>query len=377
MTQPRILQTQPYFFKKLLSYHDIECWGNQQLRVKGFEHYNWLVDLNACFSTDPTGDIVDRTLTVKQPWLVHVLRPWSRPGPTGSFDLCMQQRVQQLCQAQQPVNVFYSGGIDSTAMLVGFLTHCANLSQLRVIYTPSSIKENPNFFFMLQDRPELELVDFSGDVYLEQNLDGIFVTADGADDFTASLDQSFFDKVGYDGLHQPWQDYIYQQTQNSDMVDWLEQVYFNNRGVEISTLLQARWFFYTACKMQKFPLNLVGLLQSQQPAPVAFFHSEMFEHWFANNTDKIVTSNDYTSYKQDLKTYIWEYDRNENYRKQKTKYNSSQLTSYRNKKIMLHNTQYIMLLSDHSQIRTPNLPFMSNKEYRHAYGHSLDYLFQV
>jgi hypothetical protein len=371
----KIIQTQPYFFKKILTYYDINCWGDQQLKVSGFQHYNWLIDINACFSDYPTGDIIDRTCTIQQPWLVHVQRPWKKPISTLTLNQCFEQRVQELCQQSQQINLFYSGGIDSTAMAIAFLKHCKNFEQLRIIYTPSSLKENPAFFFLLQNTSGLQMVDFSGDYYLEQNLDGNFVTADGADDFTASMDQSFYENIGYQALFERWQNFFFNQTKNIDLVDWCENVFFADRGLEIQNLLQARWFFYTACKLQKFPLNLFGLLQPNQSPPVAFFHCDYFESWFAHNTEKIFPRPDYRSYKQPLKDYIFEFDQNKTYFNNKTKYNSSQLTSYRNKKIMLQNLQYIMLLSDHRRISWSNLPLMSKKEYLQNYGNTLDYLF--
>jgi hypothetical protein len=217
-------------------------------------------------------------------------------------------------------------------------------------------------------------IDFSGDVYLNQNLNGAFVTADGADDLTASLDDSFYEQVGYHGLHGPWQDFFWKKTQNSTLIDFCQQ-WFANSGRQINTVLEARWWFYTISKIQKFPASATSILQGHQGFVTGFYDNIWFESYMYFNQDKIIDSADYKTYKQFLKDYIWEYTQDNYYRDHKTKVNSRQLSSYRKKKIFLQNQQHILLLSDGTRIRTANLPLISEREYRQQYGDSLDYLF--
>lgn len=373
---PLIYNTTPYF-KNILKYHGIDATGINQYRVSGFDQYNFLVDANRCFSTNPSGDIIDRTNTINMPWNMWVSRPWTIPTtPPASLDVCYQQRVSELLATGQRLNLFWSGGIDSTSMLVGFLRHCSNLEQLRVLYSTNSIKENPNFFLLLEQNTRVEMVEFSGDVYLNQNLDGLFISADGADDLTASLDDSFYENVGYDGLHSMWPDYFYQQTKNSQFVDAFDQ-FCQTSGRPIYTILEARWWFYTCCKIQKFPSILAGVLQDHQPLPLGFYDCYVFEHYMFYNLDLIIPNKNYSSYKQFLKDYIYEYDGNRDYQKNKQKVTSIQLSLYNTKKQILQSKQHIMLLSDGTRIRTPNLPLISEREYRQLYGDSLNYLFNV
>lgn len=373
---PLIYNTTSYF-KNLLTYHGIEFSGESQYRVAGFDRYNSLVDTNACFSTAPSGDIVDRTNTIKMPWNMWVHRPWIVPvEQPGTLDECFQQRVNELLSTGQQLNLFWSGGIDSTSMLVGFLNHCSNLEQIRVLYSTNSIKENPNFFLILEQHPNIEMVEFSGDVYLEQDLDGLFISADGADDLTASLDDSFYARIGYQGLQSLWPDYFYKQTGNSNLIDSFEQ-FCQTSGRSIYTILEARWWFYTATKIQKFPSILSGALQDHQPLPLGFYDCYVFEHYMFYNLDQIIPNKNYNSYKQFLKDYIYKYDKNTDYQTNKQKVTSEQLNLYKNKKQILQSKQYIMLLSDGTRIRTPNLPFLSEKEYRQQYGDNLNYLFNV
>lgn len=376
MTQPLIYCTQPVF-KKILEYRHIPHRGELQWSVPGFEQYNFLTAINSYFSNNPSGDIVDRTQTISQPWNMWVQRPWRSVGSQSmDLDRCFYERVQDLLGTGQPLNLFWSGGIDSTSMLVGFLKHTQDLSQLRVLYSTNSIKENPYFFLLLQHQNNIDLIDFSGDVYLDQNFDGLFISADGADDITASLDASFYQSLSWEGIHKRWQDFFNQQGADHALIEFYEH-YCKFSGVEIKTVLQARWWFYTICKIQKFPGQLAAVLKDSQPLPLGFFDCQVFEHWSAHNFDKILPRPEYSSYKQYLKDYIYLYDHNQDYQKYKEKVNSDQLVLYRNKKQILQNSHYIMLLQDGTRVRTSNLPFISELEYQHSFGNKWDYLFNV
>ena len=371
-----IYNTQP-FFKKILKYHGVKFSGEIQHKVEGFEQYNWLVDANACFSTSPDGDIVDRTQTIRQPWLMHVCRPWQVPvGQPLTLDQCFERRVNELTANGQTVNLFWSGGIDSTTTVVAFLKHCKNLNQVRVLYSTNSLKENPGFYLLLETIPDLELVEFSGEVYLNQNLNGLFISGDGSDDLTGSLDLSFFERLTWDGLHQPWKKFFYEKTQNTNFVDFCEQ-WFKLSGRPIDSILEARWWFYTAVKIQKFPASLASAVHDHQPFPIGFFDFYEFEHYMWSNLDLIIPNKNYTSYKQFLKDYIFSYDKDTHYKTNKQKQNSSQLSLYKYKKVILQDKHYIMLLADGTRIRTPNLPLLSEFEYRKTYSNSLDYLFKT
>jgi len=379
MHNPSILHTTPVYFKKVLDYHNISHFPSKSSipYISEYKEYNYLIDINSVFSNSPSGDVIDRTQSIAMPFKLHIARPWIVPLSNNlSLDESMNKRVNELSDYNEKINIFWSGGIDSTAVVVAFLLNCKNISQLRILYSTSSMKENPALFLALSSIEQLEMMEFSGDVYLNQNLDGIFITGDAADDLTASLDLSFYQEHGFDGCKQPWQDLFYNKTQNSNFVNFCEQ-FFQKSGRDITTVLEARWWFYTNCKIQKFPALASYILQPHQPLVIGFFDFYDFEHFMFWNTDSILSTPDYSSYKNQLKKYIFLYDKNNNYFKNKTKFNSNQLLKYRNKKIALLNQNAIMLLSDGTRIKTDNLPFLSEHDYRLKYQNSLDYLFDV
>jgi len=376
---PLIYKFSTSFQKKLCSYHGINCVPvsstSTQFKVDGFNEYNYLIDINHIFSSSPSGDIVDRTSSVVLPFNMFVHRPWKNNHVLKTLEKCFEDRVRYL-EKQGPINLFWSGGIDSTSVLVAFLKHSKKLDQVRVLYSTYSVKENPNFYLHLLNIPDIEMVEISGDYYLDQNLDGIFISGDGIDDLTASLDESFIKKHSWQYLQMPWQDLYYKSIKDDKFLEFCEK--FNELSNRpIKTVLEARWWFYTNCKIQKFPIETSSILNDHQPLAVGFFDNYDFEHYMSHNIEKIMPEKNYQSYKQIFKDYIFEYDHDKRYRTKKKKTSSLQLPYYTAKKLALKNTNYILLLSNGQRIRTQNLPLLSEREYRNTYRDSLNYLFNT
>jgi len=380
---PSISLTVWPYFQKILTYHGLEysptCatpdrWNGHHQKIKGFDEYNYLLDINLCFSSRPAGDVRDRTLQTRMPYHMYVERTWTHPTTNLDLDSCFKSRIDELCQGSHKINLFWSGGIDSTSMVVGFLKHCKDLSRVRIMYSVTSRKENPGFFLLLEQHPDLEMLEMGGDVYMEQTVDGIFVDGAAGDDITASLDQSFFERLGWHRLNQPWQTFFYEKTQNSEFVNYCEE-FFARSQRPIQTLLQARWWFYMCCK-NRGGAQLTALMQESGGAKTSFFYCQQFDDYMWHNVDQLLPNKKFSSYKQFFKDYIFEFDKNYNYHQTKTKVNSGQASLYRLKKEILTNNHWIMLLSDGNNIAVDHLPFLSEQSYRNKYGNGLDYLFQ-
>jgi len=371
----------PVYFKKILNWKNINHTPvSGLLKVDGFDQYNSLIDINAVFSSYLYGDIIDRTQTVLSPFKYHVQRPWSSPVAGLTLDQVMQQRTQWYVDQDQLLDLCWSGGLDSTSLIVAFLKHAPHLDQLRVLYTPHSVYENRDFFeFLQKNYPSIDLLDMSGDVYLSSSFDRHFVTGHGGDEFTASLDDSFYEKTGKAVLESSWQDYFYQQTQNQNLIDFAEQ-YFALAGKHITTLMQARWWFYSATKTQCHATGNDSFVLNQHNANqrlvTGFFDCDEFESYIHYNTDVIINYDaGYRGYKQFLRDYIYRFDNNKDRYDKSGKVSSVQFALYINKKTIMTDCRWILKLSNNSVVRTKNLPFFSKKEFDQAYGSSLDYLF--
>lgn len=383
MSKPLLQSVNEQYFFQLLDWRKLSYQRVGTLaRVSGFPEYNHLIDINSIFSTLPFGDPIDRTGTVKGLLNFAISRPWQVPTHSQTIHNVFESRVKYYTDKNCCVNLFWSGGTDSTAMVVAFLNYAKDISQIRLIYSPYSLYENKEFFdFVTKAFPNLHTLDISGDVYLNHHYDGIVVTGHGGDEFTASLDQSFFDNVGADSLQQDWRSFFQSKFTDQNLMDFCEE-YFARAGRPINTLLEARWWFYTAAKSHVFGSRDISFMFGQADLTPdrfsSFFDCEEFESYMWHNTDKIIEpGGDYKTYKKFLRQYIYEFDKNTNSLHNNGKVNSSQFQRYRWKKMELLDQRWLFILDDATVVRTKNLPLLSQKEFNNTYGTSLDYLFNM
>jgi hypothetical protein len=251
---------------------------------------------------------------------------------------------------------------------------------LRVIYSPYSLYENQKFFNFLEKHfPKLEKLDISGDIYLNTYFDGINIKGHGGDEFTASLDQSFFDLHGNGTLFRPWRDFFSQSGADDNFIDFCEY-YFSKAGRPIDTLLEARWWFYASNKSQVFIPRERSLIANQGNSNLndtsGFFDCDDFEHYMWYNIDLIVDrDNDYRTYKKFLRHYTYQFYSDQEYLKNQSKLSSKQSVFYIDKKTELLDLHWIMKLDNNVDVRTKNLPLLSKKEFDQAHGNLLDHLF--
>lgn len=360
-------------------------WRNQQvetvgniLKVNGFVEHNWLIDLNRIFSNMPSGMIIDRTTSVKLPLNYEIPRPWQAPTVEYELDQALELRVSNLVKTTQRLNLFWSGGIDSTTMLTAFLKHAPDLAQLRIFYSPFSTYEHPEYLEFLKKFNQLEMVDFSGLVYSQDVFDGLFLTGDGGDELMASIDQSFFKEHGQKVLNSSWQDFFYKRFSNDQFIDFCTK-YFSQAQRSIDSVLEARWFFYAMCKMRfqlSRKLNLFAHYDNFIPDRlIGFFDCNEFENYIYWNLDKIIAGEDYRSWKLPFKQYCLNFDKLENFFYNKQKVNSRQAHEYADKNTILHDRRFIFYLNNGQRISTPNLPFLNQCEFETLYADTLYYLF--
>lgn len=374
--KPELLAVNTQYFNKLLTWKNINfSMVGDLYKVNGFDDYNKLVDINGVFSTFPFGEIVDRANKYKLPFKYKVLRKYVTPASCLTLDNLIEKRVKEIVDLGYTINVCWSGGIDSTTALVGFLKHAPH-QQLRIIYTPYSVYENRDFHELLSKNfSHIEMLDISGDIYIQQKFDGVFVNGHGGDEHVGSLDESFYELLGPKVLDN-WKDYFL--SKNAD-VEFAENL-FSESGKEIKSLLEARWYFYSRFKSQVFPISDNFFLSNQKDNrienTIGFFDCFDFEAFMYYHPELLLEeAHEYKTHKRFLKKYIFDFDKNLNYYLNKEKTNSIQFVIYTKKKMIMLDYRWIALLSDSTRVSTPNLPFFSKLEYDRLYGDSLDYIF--
>jgi hypothetical protein len=334
--------------------------------IKGFDQYNNLLKLNSVFSSSPRFMVVDRTLSTKLPFNYYVTRVWSPPVQKWSLDQAMEQRVYKLLEKGQTVNLLWSGGIDSTALVTAFIKHTPNLGQLRILYSPWSTYEHPEYISFLKNFKAIDLVDISGDRYMNWDFDGIFVTGDSGDESLASIDESFINTHGIEKLHSSWVDLVYAQTNDAALVDFCQQ-HFKLANRPIETVLHARWWFYTICKSRSVLSIKSTMLFDREKFNIddlqGFYDCNEFENYTYWDLETAIIGSTYLSWKQKLKEYAYKFDNLESWYNTKTKHHSAQPNRYWDKKIALSNSGWIAIDTDGIKHSTPSLPVLTIKEF--------------
>jgi hypothetical protein len=380
MTSPKILKASWPYFQKFLTYHGLEItptyrdpsiWGGDQVKISGYSEYNFLLDINYCLSSRPSGLVRDRTETVRLPFLTQHAGSWVIPDQAPDLSTCFFNRVKCIESRHSIVNLMWSGGIDSTAMVVAWLKFANSDTKIRILYSLDSIKENLEFFLHLQTQTRIDLKEIGGNVFYKNDLDGVEINGGAGDDITASIDQSFYDNVEWRGLQSPWRDFFWKKNPDQKFMDFCEK-WFSLSGLEIDTVLAARWWFYIN-KMS--PSGSSRIVRKSYTMSESFFADSLFTAHFYHNIDSLIASPSWKTYKQSIKNFIYDYYPDSEYRDNKCKENSGGATIFSWKSALLNQEEEICCLSDGTSICTDNLPFLSQVEYRNKYGKQLDYLF--
>lgn len=358
------------YFKKLLEFNNykiIDSVGSF-FKVEGFNDYNFLLDINSMFSNSPRFEPVDRTHYALGPIRYAPERKWVVPTVELSLAVALEKRVSDLCSRGQKINILWSGGVDSTAIVVAFLKNAPDLKQCRIIYSPWSTYEHPEFFKLLKTVDNVELVDMSGEEYLNFNLDGLFISGNTSDEIHASIDESFFNHYGYEFLFTPWKDFFYSKLPNNRFIEFCEH-HFTAAGRDILTVLDARWWFYSSSKLTSILNNCnlsfftSGASEFNPDRLIGFFDCDVYEQFIYFNTDKIIRADSYATWRQFLKDYCYEFDGFDDWRINKSKFGSNQIQIYTYKKQILNNSRNLMLLDNGQRVATPNLPLFSATEW--------------
>jgi hypothetical protein len=358
------------YSKQLLQFNDFDIVESTGVlhKVKGFDNYNQLLNINGVFSNQPCFDPVDRTNQCLGPIVFSPSRPWRAPTVELSLEAALEQRVTDICSTGQKINLLWSGGIDSTTIVVAFLKNAPHLNQCRILYSPWSTYEHPDFFNLLKSLNNIELVDISGEFYLTCDLDGIFVSGNTGDEIHASLDQSFFEQYGHEFLFTPWKDFFYSKRPEDQFIEFCEQ-HFVAAGRDIHTVLDARWWFYASSKLTSILNNndlafFTAVHSGFDPARlIGFFDCDAYEQFIYFNIDKLICSDNYATWRQFLKDYCYQYDGFDDWRTNKKKFSSTQMKTYTFKKKILNDARNLLLLDNGQRVTTPLLPLFSKSEW--------------
>ena len=278
--------------------------------------------VRAFSSVDRTGifNVVD-TLYSEIP----KVKKWNK-----TFERCCMDRATQLWSLGKPITLFWSGGIDSSAVLISLIETKNNDDVLNIRYTQNSISEFPVMWEKLVKNIDDPIHDKNVlDKKIFKNHDIIKVTGECGD-------QCF----GSDALHgklenidDDWET-IFNWDKNKIFGDvdtvyercekfCLSEVLFSSveqAPFDINTVFDLYWWLNFCFKWHDVDTRMIFTFT---PSPdwqstFSFFNNDDFQKWSIVNHD-IKHQGSWKTYKQPAKDFINKYVYDENYRVNKTK----------------------------------------------------------
>ena len=257
-----------------------------------------------------------------------------------SWEECCMEAAKNLWKLKKPIELFWSGGIDSSGALIALLETKSKSDILNIRYTQDSIDEFPLMWEkMVKDKnnplPHKEMLDD----LLFKNHDIIKVTGEcgdqcfGSDALHANLDKyadnwetiftwpnsKLFGRRS-DAPKDSQKNYEYKKNQLAKIL--FEHVDYS--PVEIKTIFDLFWWCNFCFKWQCVDRRLIFKFSTttEWQSTVSFFNTENFQKWSIINHDikfGLENGGTWETYKQPAKEYINKYIKDENYRKNKTK----------------------------------------------------------
>jgi len=282
----------------------------------------------------------DRTGTLKQPVRQSIYAKCELPALDPSFNLsysdCCDKRAAELYELSvttgKPLGVMWSGGIDSTMILVSFLRNYSIndlKSRVKVIISSESKIENPEFYknFVL---PNFEFVNSEHTPWL---MDGsmIIVTGEFNDQlFGSDMMKTFISKRGAHMLSSPYNrdtmySYLNSSINDPNVTNTMINAVINSSnvyGIKLDKISDFFWWYNFCFKWQNVYFRMYSLMSPRNFHNLNtefdsvymqhFYHSDYFQLWSITHPEVRIIM-DWKEYKMEAKTEIYKFDKNEEY----------------------------------------------------------------
>lgn len=290
--------------------------------------------------------LVDRMQLIQMPYNFKLYEPFRTPTDLSNFDLsyadvCDKRAAELLAHSDAtglPLHILYSGGIDSTAVLIAFLKqrdYSKLKNQLVVCMSIDSISENPVFYNNFI-RGKLNIVPsdnfgsmFDGsciivggehnDQLFGSDVVGKVLTMFPMEEITASHSNGVFKK------------FLIAKGMTPESANWwFDMLMWHSKQApcEIKTNYDLLWWLNFNFKWQTVWFRILLRIDSRfhknlNPEWVHkhfhhFFTTDDFQKWSMLNPDKKI-KNDWMSYKFTAKDYIYDFNKDQYYRDNKSK----------------------------------------------------------
>jgi len=250
-------------------------------------------------------------------------------GWNKSFEQCTLERAEDLWNMGKPINVFYSGGIDSSVAWIALLETKPDHLDLIAHYSYHSIEEFPELHEKTIKDPPLSSDQFiHGSKTLFENHDILKVTGLCGDQiFLAGTGAGTGFSIGgnnyevEDWQKQPWES-IFELGFVEDKKLELAELLFEQVADYIDTIFDLYWWLHFSLCWNHVNLQCIFAKTPATKSTQSFFNSTDFQCWAIYNqinNPSIKMPGNASSYKQEAKEFIHKYFPNETYRKHKLK----------------------------------------------------------
>lgn len=277
--------------------------------------------------------IIDRTQTLSLGFKYKVLDPVPNYSKfEGSFDAIMMERAGECVRLAQKtgckISVLWSGGIDSTGVLLA-LINVLGVESFRnsaeILLSQESTKEFPELFkFIVQNKFKIIPVTHPVSRYLDNN--NLNVSGEhgdqlfGSDKMLTYVESGLGDVNYQDIIPVMMMDKLGSIKKVDDLINYIDPV-MKKAPFEIATICDYLWWVNFIFKWQQVSLRIaVWSIDNIKPIYESLFHfyrSDEFQKWSLNQKEK--NPGHISSYKKPLKAYIQSHFDCERYMESKTK----------------------------------------------------------
>lgn len=293
----------------------------------------------------PNASLVDRSGRLKVPFNFELHEKFKLPtdlhGHTLTYEDCCNLRVQEILaiqeRAQVPIALFYSGGVDSTLVLISFAKVLGKelFSRVKVFLSSDSIKENPNFYYSFV-RKHCTIDSSEKFSYL---FDGSHIIVGGEHNdqlFGSDLIGEICRRQSFNEIKRPYTpkfitDFFISRGMDAETANvWFDHISAHAKGAPcaIETVFDFFWWFNFVFKWQAVYFRMLLRINKEQHHFINqqfidtyyhhFFSTSDFQKWsMLNQSLKIGDS--WRSYKQHAKELIFEFNHDQDYLENKAK----------------------------------------------------------
>lgn len=292
--------------------------------------------------------LVDRLDYVKTPYNFKLYEPFKMPTDLSNFNLtyeqCCEKRAWEMVEISRkinkPITVFWSGGIDSTLVLVSFLKILSDKElkdRIIVSMSPHSIYENPEFYSNFVRKK----FNINSSINFNKMLDKSSIILGGEHNdqlFGSDLVAQFLSFNNFDTLTKPYsRELITNFLVNKGMSFESSNVWFDIIDNHIKTVAPCDvktnfdffWWLNFCFKWQCVYFRILARISpvhrhlvNQEFVDNYFFHffsTDYFQKWSMTTDPANKINNEWKTYKQEAKNVIYRFDGNLYYLQNKTK----------------------------------------------------------